>query len=82
MQTIALDLKNNPDLKSLIADMNPGDKIELVASIKSKDDQSVTLTVETASEATASESEAADKPAEEAMEKEDTKTDGVIPDES
>lgn len=50
MQTIALDLKNNPELQSLVADMNPGDKIELTASIKSKDDQSVTLTVETASE--------------------------------
>lgn len=49
MQTISLDLANNPDLKSLVADMEPGSKIMLKAAIKSKDDQSVTLTVEEAS---------------------------------
>jgi len=50
MQTIALDLSNNPELKSLVADMEPGDKLDLRAAIKGMDDQSVTLTIEECSE--------------------------------
>lgn len=79
MQTIALDLKNNPCLQSLVADMNPGDKIELVASIKSKDDQSVTLTIETASECSDTEESTEAESSKE--DKKDTKPEGVIPDE-
>lgn len=50
MQTIDIDLKQNPDIANLVADLEPGAKIELSTSIKAKDDQTLTLTIESASE--------------------------------
>lgn len=48
MQTIVVDLTRQPEIADLVADMEPGDTVTLRTSIKSKDDQSLLLTVETA----------------------------------
>jgi hypothetical protein len=48
MQTITIDLKKNPDVADLIADMDPGAKICLYTGIKAKDDQTLTLTLDSA----------------------------------
>lgn len=46
--TITLDLKKNPDLADLVADLMPGDTILLETSIKSRDDQTLTVTLDSA----------------------------------
>jgi hypothetical protein len=50
MSPIVIDLNKEPELKDLLADKNPGDKLDLHCSIKSIDDQTVVLTFEEASE--------------------------------
>lgn len=47
MTTITIDLTKNPELAALVADKQPGDWIELRASIKAKDDQTLTARLET-----------------------------------
>lgn len=49
MQTILIDLKKNPDIADLVADMQPGDAIDLHGTIKSLDDQTLEITIEEAS---------------------------------
>ena len=51
MQTVLIDLKKNPDIADLVRTSQPGDYIDLHTSIKSLDDQTLTLTVESAEEA-------------------------------
>lgn len=46
MTVIDIDLTKNPDLAALVADKEPGDWIELRASIKAKDDQTLSLRLE------------------------------------
>lgn len=50
MQTLTIDLKKNPDIADLVKLMQPADLIDLHTSIKALDDQTLTLTVESASE--------------------------------
>lgn len=50
MQVITIDLVKDPEIKDLIADMQPGDLVDLHCSIKAMDDQTLTLTVTEASE--------------------------------
>lgn len=50
MDTIDIDLRKNPDLSALIADMQPGDPVTLHTTIQHKDDQTVKLTIEDAEE--------------------------------
>lgn len=50
MQTITLDLKKEPDIAALVADMQPGDPVTLHTTVKAKDDQTLTLTLEEAEE--------------------------------
>lgn len=47
MTTVTIDLTKNPELAALVADKQPGDWIELRASIKAKDDQTLTARLET-----------------------------------
>ncbi|MCW5549985.1 MAG: hypothetical protein KIT44_13560 [Opitutaceae bacterium] len=42
-QRITIDLNNNPEAVGVVADMEPGDRVELAGSIVSKDDQSLVL---------------------------------------
>lgn len=49
MQKLLIDLKKNPEVADLVSTMQPGDKIVLETSIKAKDDQTLTLTMESAS---------------------------------
>lgn len=46
MTTVTIPLDKNPDLAALVADKEPGDWVELRASIKAKDDQTLTLRLE------------------------------------
>jgi hypothetical protein len=50
MSVLTIDLAKNSAIKDLIAAMQPGDPITLRTSIKSKDDQTLQLTVERAEE--------------------------------
>ncbi len=50
MQTLTIDLKKNPDIADLTRTMQPGDLVDLHSSIKSMDEQTLTLTVESAEE--------------------------------
>lgn len=61
MQSLPIDLKKNPDIADLVATMQPGDRIDLHTLIKAKDDQTVTLTIEDASEGKDPEDEDAPK---------------------
>lgn len=45
MQTILIDLKKSPDIADWAADKEPGDNVRLFGSIKSKDDQTMAVTV-------------------------------------
>lgn len=38
---VPIDLKKNPDVAALVADMEPGDKVYACFTIKSKDDQTL-----------------------------------------
>lgn len=57
MATITLDLKQNKDLADLVSTMSPGDGVRLETSIKSLDDQTLVLTLESAEEGEAMDSE-------------------------
>ena len=46
MQTITISLQKSPEIADAIADLEPGDEVLLHATIKAKDDQTLTLTVE------------------------------------
>lgn len=46
MQNVPLDLKKNPDIKNLAADLEVGDRVCLYGSIKAKDDQTMTVTID------------------------------------
>ncbi len=50
MSPITIDLSREPALKDALANCQPGDKIDLKCSVKSKDDQTVVFTFEEASE--------------------------------
>jgi hypothetical protein len=50
METLTIDLKKNPDIADLVKTMQPGDPVDLHTSIKAADDQTLTLTVRSASE--------------------------------
>lgn len=57
MSPITIDLNREPELKDLLADKQPGDKIDLHCSIKSIDDQTAVMTFEEASAGAASDDE-------------------------
>lgn len=57
MATITLDLSKNRDLADLVATMSVGDQVRLETSIKALDDQTLTLTLESAEEGEAMESD-------------------------
>lgn len=69
MTTITIPLDKNPDVAALVADKQPGDWIELRASIKAKDDQTLTLRLEECDDCEKPES--GDEDAEESGEEED-----------
>lgn len=46
MTTISIPLDRNPDLAALVADKEPGEWIKLLASIKAKDSQTLTVRLE------------------------------------
>lgn len=46
MTTLTIDLQKNPELAALVSDKQPGDWIELRASIKAKDEQTLTVRLE------------------------------------
>lgn len=48
MTTVTIDLKKNPEIADLVSDKSVGDGVTLHTSIKAKDDQTLTLTVEEA----------------------------------
>lgn len=48
MQTLTIDLKKNPEVANLVSGMEPGKRIVLQTSIKANDDQTLTLTLESA----------------------------------
>lgn len=48
--TITVDLKRNPDVLDLIADMQMGDRVSFVTSLKSKSDQLAEFTLDRAEE--------------------------------
>lgn len=50
MTTVTIDLKKNADIADLLADMSPGDGVNLKTTIKSLDDQTAVLTVEEATQ--------------------------------
>lgn len=58
MQTVDINLKQNPEIADLVASLDPGAKIMLHTSLKSKDDQTATLTIESAEEGEIAESDA------------------------
>lgn len=47
---IQIDLKRNPEVADLIADMNMGDRVSFVTSLKSKNDSLAEFTLEKAEE--------------------------------
>ena len=57
MQTFTLDLKKNPEIAALASTMEPGDTLRVNASIKAKDDQTLTLTVDSVEESDGTEAE-------------------------
>jgi hypothetical protein len=75
MTTITIDLTKNPELAALVADKQPGDWIELRASIKAKDDQTLTARLETCDDCdkpeTDDDAKESDKPEETANEQTD-----------
>lgn len=46
-----IDLNKNEEVAALLADLNVGDKVEVIASIVTKDDQTATFEVEEVDEA-------------------------------
>ena len=50
MHVINIDKAKNPDIAELVADKEPGAKIDLHTSIKENNDQNVSFTVEECSE--------------------------------
>ena len=46
MQTITIDLKKTPEIADAVAGMEPGNEVCLHATIKSLDDQTLSVTVE------------------------------------
>lgn len=50
MQDVMIDLKRNPEIADVAKDFQPGDRVDLHAVVKGIDDQTFTLTVESASE--------------------------------
>jgi preprotein translocase subunit YajC len=50
MQTLTIDLKREPEIADLVADLQPGDPVLLHTTIKAMDDQTLTLTLEEAEE--------------------------------
>ena len=47
---IQIDLKRNPDISSLIADMNMGDPVKFITTLKSRNDTLAEFTLEKAEE--------------------------------
>lgn len=56
-QRLALDLERNEDLASLVADMEPGDKLDAVLSIVARDDKTLTVELDEVTEGVAAEEE-------------------------
>ena len=82
MQTITIDLKKNPDVADLVADMDPGTSICLTTSIKAKDDQTLTLTLDSAEECESKDEEDAEdseEDTEETDETDETEDEGAKP---
>lgn len=46
MQVIDIDLKRSPEIADAAVDIQPGDAVDLHATVKAKTDQTLTLTVE------------------------------------
>lgn len=46
MTTVTIPLDKNPELAALVADKQPGDWLTLKASVKAKDDQTLTVRLE------------------------------------
>ncbi len=46
MQTLTIDLNKTPEIADAVADLEPGSEVCLHATIKSKDDQTLVVTVE------------------------------------
>ena len=63
-QKLTLDLKKNPEVANLVATMEPGDTIILETSIQAKDDQTLTLSLDSATSADGNEAEGAEPIAE------------------
>ena len=57
MTTVSIDLVKSPDIADAVVDLEPGDEVTLHSTIKSKDAQTLVLTVEEASVKGESESE-------------------------
>ncbi|MFZ8889233.1 MAG: hypothetical protein ACO2YV_01235 [Pseudomonadales bacterium] len=56
-QRLALDLERNEELASLVADMEPGQKLDATLSIVARDDKTLTVEVESVSDRSESEDE-------------------------
>lgn len=50
MQVLQIDLKKEPEIADLIQTMQVGDRLDLHASIKAMDDQTLTVTIDGAKE--------------------------------
>jgi hypothetical protein len=70
-QRLALDLERNEELAKLVADMEPGEKLDAKLSIVAKDDKTVTVEVEEVGECENDGEEYDEEEAEEAEESED-----------
>jgi hypothetical protein len=46
MQSLSIDLVKSPDIAAEVADLEPGDRVTLHATIKSLDPQTLVVTVE------------------------------------
>jgi len=46
MQTLTIDLKKSPDIADAVVDLEVGSEVCIHATIKSKDDQTLTVTAE------------------------------------
>lgn len=46
MQSLTVDLNKNPEVKDAIADCEPGEELCIHCTIKSKDDQTLVVTME------------------------------------
>lgn len=62
MAKLTIDLKANPDVADLVAAMQVGEKVRLDTTIQAKDDQTLTLTLDEASEGEKSKDESEDSP--------------------